>query len=64
MNNFCPIESQTIDNSIDIGGHLKYDIGKSFIWPFDPTDANKYIVPPAIHTDYPFIFTFNIKGGH
>jgi hypothetical protein len=61
MNNFCPVESQSIDNP---GGHLTYDTGNKYIWPSLPTDANKFIVPPAIYTDYPFTFTFNIKAGH
>jgi hypothetical protein len=36
----------------------------NYIWPTTPTDANKYIVPPADETDYSFTITFNIKGGN
>jgi hypothetical protein len=46
MNNLCPIESQSIDN---IDGHLTYDTGNGYIWPSLPTDAYKFIVPPAIY---------------
>ena len=60
MNNYCPIESKVVSNSA-----LSYDEGdKNWIWPSSPADANKYIVPPAIETDYSYTITLNIKGGH
>ena len=63
MNNVCGITLQEITDSTGVV-LTDFTLESNKVWPNTPTDANKYIVPPAIKTDYTYYIKSTIKGGH